>query len=243
MSALERVFGSAAPEPGAVAKATTDPSGASPADGPLAIRKGVRLLVLYAVVVLGFSLVALVVELALGDPFSTGRSPGVSRSFEDAAWHLVTGLAIAVPTRRRALIVLTPVFALAIDVDHVFGSLLPTVVPREAHDLFFLVAIALVFLPLAGRAWTQLAIGATLVHLGADGGSFPLLAPVTTQSWAFPFAVAVVTIVAAALLVGLSGRTPRELVRPAYLVPTAAAVVVILLAGFAVGWIQVFSGA
>ena len=209
---------------------------------PLTLRAGFSSLLLYALVALAFSIAALAIELALGDPLATGRSPAVTRSLEDAAWHLVTGLAIALPTRRRALILMTPLFALVIDVDHVFGSLSPTVVGREAHDVFFVLLLAVVLGWRSGRAWTQVALGATFVHLGVDGGAFPLLAPVMTQTWGLPFAVALVLILAAAALVGLADRAPRQFLRPTSLFPTAVAVLAILLASSAVSWVQVFSG-
>lgn len=210
--------------------------------GPLTVRRGLTLAVVYAIASVAFAGAAVAIELAFGHALAHGHGGDVARSLEDAAWHLGTGLAIALPTRRRVLCLVLPLMTLGIDADHVFGGLLPTVVGRESHSLIFLVLVTAVFALIFGRDAGLLATSATLLHLGVDGGSFPLLAPASAGVWPLPFGVAVLGIAAAGGLALAVGRSPRDLFRLSCLVPAAVAVSAVVVAGFLIPWVQVFNG-
>lgn len=168
-------------------------------------------LVAYGLTVLGFALFLIGCEVGLGDPLVLARSPGNLRSIEDAAWHLGTGLALALPARRWSAAAMASLMTLGLDGDHIFGDLLPTVIGRTDHCLVFLVAAPFVLYALQGRTAALLGAGAVLAHLSLDGGAFPLFAPVSVATYAFPLAVTAVGAVAAALLFSLAFR-PRRVV-------------------------------
>ncbi len=222
----------------------TPPDGLEAARGnAFGLGVGARTLTVYAATSLVFAFAALVVELAVGDPLASRHPGSLYYSVADAVWHLATGLALALPTRKRALIVTMPFLSLAIDVDHVFGAALPSVVGRESHDLFFLALVTAVLWRFLGRTPALLGAAATLLHLGVDGGSFPLLAPITTSVWPFPAGVAIASIALSALLVASTQRSLRELARPREALPLVVAVAAIVVVGAFVPWVRVFNGA
>ena len=198
---------------------------------------------LFVLVSLAFAGAAVGVELLFGHTLAAGRGGDPVRLVADAAWHFATGVVLALPTRRRGLVLALPLMTLGIDVDHLFGGLLPTVIGRESHSLLFLVVVVAVLYRVFGRDMALLGASATLLHLGVDGGGFPLLAPVTTAAWPLSFPVAVAAIVVAAALVGLAARRLAEMLRPDYLFWTVLSVAAVVVAGFVVPWVQVFNAA
>ena len=137
------------------------------------------------------------------------------------------------PARRRVLLWAAPVLALSIDVDHLFGGVLPTVVPREAHDLFFILVVVAVLWRIEGAPAAALAAGATLAHIGVDGGLFPFLAPATTAQYALPMPAAFAMLIAAGVLFFVATRPGRAVLEPRFGVPLVAAIVsVVLLVAF-----------
>jgi hypothetical protein len=168
---------------------------------------------------------AFAIERALGDPLLQHRSPDTDKNAADAVWHVATALVLALPTRRRLAWVLTPLFALGFDVDHVFGGVLPTVVIRSAHDVFFLAVLAVGMGLIGGRPALCLAVGAVVEHLAVDGGGFPLLAPATTAYFVLPFAAQAVMIGVAGVLIFVAFRAPSELKEPSQGAPVAGAAI------------------
>lgn len=181
-------------------------------------------LVAYGLSVLGFAVVLIGLEVAVGDTLVAARSPGVSHSFEDAFWHLGTGLALALPARRWSAAWMASLMTLGLDVDHIFGDLLPTVVGRTDHCLVFLVGSSLVLYALQGRTGALLAAGAVTAHISLDGGAFPLLAPASTTSYPLPFVVTVIGAAAAAACFALAFRSPEEVARPRSMILIGAVV-------------------
>lgn len=199
-------------------------------------------LALYSFLAIAFAGAALAIEVALGDPLRSSHGGPFTHDLEDAAWHLATGLALALPTRRRGLILTMPFLTLAIDLDHVFGVWAPTVVGRDAHNLLFLALAVGVTYQLLGRAPAVLAAAATVLHLSVDGGGFPFLAPVSLQTWSLPAPVAVAGVGLAAVLIATAARPLAELLRPRYAVPTLIAVAGVVVVGTFVPWVPVFNG-
>jgi hypothetical protein len=171
-------------------------------------------LVAYGVVVLAFAVALIAIEVSVGDPLVPARSPGASHSFEDACWHLGTGLALALPARRWTAAWMGAIMTLGLDTDHVFGDVLPTVLGRTDHCVVFLAGAAMVLYLLQGRTSGLLAAGAITAHISLDGGSFALLAPVSTTEYAFPLWATAVGVFAAALCFYLAFRPARGLRRP-----------------------------
>ncbi|HEY6238548.1 MAG TPA: hypothetical protein VIZ68_05125, partial [Thermoplasmata archaeon] len=133
--------------------------------------------------------------------------------------HLGTAFLIVLPTRHRVLIALAPWMALGLDADHLFGSAFPTVLHREAHDLVFVLLIALAVGAVVGRAGAFAAAGAALQHLAVDGGVFPLLAPASMATYPIPWPVNIGVLTIAAALLFLTVRGPADLARPRYAIP------------------------
>lgn len=163
-------------------------------------RYGLLTLLVYVAAVVGFVAFAIQVELLLGNPLAAPRAPGVARNATDAFWHLATAFALVLPTRRRGALWLAPLLALGLDVDHVFGYYLPTVTPRSAHDLFFVMLVGILLYLIRGRPAALIAVGATVGHIAVDGGSFPFLGPLTRTLFPLPFVAQAVLVVLAALL-------------------------------------------
>ncbi len=204
-----------------------------PITGPTASalrRSGMLTVILYGAAVLGFSGLLVGVEVLLGHPLLNAATPGFSHSLADALWHVVSALAIALPARRWATVWLAPVLALGLDVDHLFGGILPTVTMRTAHSLVFLLLVSAILYIAQGRSAAFLAAGAVLVHIGVDGGSFPFFGPFTVASYGLPFVGSVVFVAAAAGLFFLAGREPSEATRPYPLATMALACAAVLVA-------------
>ncbi|HZY92440.1 MAG TPA: hypothetical protein VFG07_06690 [Thermoplasmata archaeon] len=197
-------------------------------DAGRAQRSGIATLLLFATGALVFAAVTIGVEVALGHPLLPPNAPGVSPSLADALWHLASAFLIALPARRWVTLWLAPALALGLDIDHVFGDVLPTVTGRTDHDVLFVLAIGVVLYVLQGRSAALLASGAVLAHIAVDGGAFPFFGPASVTFFAPPLPVLLVMLGAAAGLFYLAGRDWKELWRPTHLASVAAA-------GFAVG--------
>ncbi len=171
---------------------------------------------------------AFAIEVALRDPLLHHRNPETDKSLADAVWHVATAFLIALPTRRVLAWVLVPLLALGFDVDHVFGGLLPTVVIRSAHDVFFLAALAIVMLLVRGRPGVALSVGAVIEHLAVDGGGFPLFAPVSTAYFVLPFPVQAAMIGGSAILLFVALRPLSDLRQPRVFAPVAGAAIALV---------------
>lgn len=180
-------------------------------------------LALYLALVLLWSGGAFEVEVLLGHPPLPPHLPEPGASFVDALWHLGTAFLLALPTRQRWAIALAPSLALGLDIDHLFGSIFPTVVTRQAHALLFVVLVGLALYAVRGRAAGGIASGAVLAHIGVDGGSFPLLAPFSTAFYPLNLGEQGVFLVVAAALFLLGVRTAREAASRRYALPFVAA--------------------
>lgn len=185
---------------------------------------------LFLAAVLAFSAAAIAVAVALGHPLLAGQIPGGGKSGLDALWHLLTAFVLVLPLRNRLAAVLAPALSLGIDIDHLFGSVFPYVVGREAHDVFFLVLVSLFVAALEGRSAGLLTAGAVVTHIGVDGGVFPFFAPATLTLYPLDYPVEVALVALAAVLFFLAYRSPRDLLRPRTGLPVAGAVAVIAVA-------------
>jgi hypothetical protein len=192
-------------------------------------RGGVVLGLLFGAVVFLWSAGTLGIELALGYHTRAGSPPPGSFAVLDALWHLATGFIAAIPARQRTLLWAAPLLSLGLDIDHLFGGILPTVIIRPAHDLFLLALVAVVLYATRGRFGAFAGPAAILIHIGVDGGTFPFLAPVTLRSYPliYPFQVAFVAI--AVVLMFLAAHRAQELRRTRTWIAVLAAIV--LLAG------------
>jgi|GEM_PF-2281992 len=171
-------------------------------------------LVLYAGLAFAVAAAIVALEWALGDPLVPGSPPGTDRSVEDAVWHLASAFAIALPARRRVFLWLFPLLALGLDVDHLFGAVLPTVTGRTDHALLFLVVVGAVTWSVQGRT-AALTVGAAfLEHVAIDGGSFPWLGPFVTDRWPIPAWVTLALLVLTAAAVTVAARGPSAIARP-----------------------------
>lgn len=150
----------------------------------------------------------LIAHLLQGVPYLPAQPPAAGPNLLDAVWHLATGLLFALPMRERRALLVVPALTLLLDVDHLFGAVLPVAVPRPAHDLLFFALLAAGLLPTLGRRAMALAVGASLLHVGVDGGTFPLFAPASPASFGltFPEQLAFLAAAALALAVAAAGR-------------------------------------
>ena len=133
----------------------------------------------------------------------------------DAVWHLATGLLVAIPARDRRLYLLAPALSLGLDVDHVFGLVVPAAVSRPSHTLLFVALAVVVALAWKGR-WMAFGVGgAVLTHLAVDGGSLPLLAPVVFSRWTLsPVVEGVLVVFAGGLFLLALGRHDKRIRDP-----------------------------
>jgi hypothetical protein len=196
---------------------------------PRRVRDGLLLIVLFEIAVLVWGAALTSIESALGVALAIRRVPGSSGAGADALWHLASAALLALPSRRRALWIVAPVLALGLDIDHVFGVLVPGPFPRVAHNLVFLAIVGLILGFTRGRFAGLVAPGAILAHVAVDGGSFPLVAPFSPVSVSLPLWAQTVFLVAAVALFLAAARPLRDLYRPRYAIPAAAAVLVLVL--------------
>ena len=206
-------------------------------------RAALRTIGIFVGGVIAFSSVALWLELAAGYPLHASHVPGTNRSVEDALWHVGTAFVLALPARRLWLAVVGPALALGIDVDHVFGAVLPTVLDRQAHDLFFLILIGLLLYYLEGRSAALSSAGAILAHVAVDGGRFPFFAPVSVATYPLALWESVVLLTLGAGLFFLSVKHLRDLRAPTNGLALVAVVAGVSIALAAVPAVAMFNGA
>lgn len=190
----------------------------------LGLGESALILALYLGAVLLWSFGAFGVEVLLGGTVLAPVRPGAGASGVDALWHLGTAFVLALPTRHRWAVLLAPALALGLDIDHLFGAVFPTVVTRQAHALLFVVLVGLALYALRGRTAGLLAAGAVLAHIGVDGGSFPLFAPLSTAFFPLDLAGQVVFVAAAAILFFVSVRPWKDALAPRDALPIAGVV-------------------
>jgi len=161
---------------------------------------GVRVAVIYAFTAFAFAGVANLVAVGLGEPLHLAGSVTSRPALLDAVWHAGAGLIMVLPARNLRLCLFGPILATEIDIDHLFGAYIPTVVERPAHDLFFLVLVVLLFAVVVGRTGAFLVAAGTIGHLAVDGGGFPFLFPASRVSWSLPLLAEVAMAFLAVLL-------------------------------------------
>jgi hypothetical protein len=232
----------ATPEESPVTSSPREPSG--PVDprgrtrsepGPLSWRDAGILVALFLGGILLWSFGTFLILLGLGYPEAPHHPPGLSTSLVDALWHVGTAALLALAARDRVVLVVAPVLSLGLDIDHLFGTVFPTVLPRSAHDLFLIGALGLVIYFLRGRPSAFVAAGAILVHIGVDGGGFPLLSPVTTTFYTLDLPLQIILVAGAGLLFALAVRPLRALRARENWLPLVV-VVVVLSSIVALGW-------
>ncbi len=188
------------------------------------IEAGFTLLLFLAAVLL-WSYGAFLTEILLGATPLSPHLPPSSASLADALWHLATAFLLALPTRHRWAIALAQALALGLDIDHLFGSFFPTVVTRQAHAFLFVAMVGVALYVVRGRPSGLLASGAVLAHIGVDGGTFPLFAPLSTTFFPLTLAEQIAFLAVAAFLFVLSMRSYREIVSRRFGLPLIAAIV------------------
>lgn len=193
---------------------------------PSRLRDSVGLLSFFLVAVLLWCTGLTLLEFGLGLPFLPTGGANTRANYLDALWHLGTGALLALPFRRRSLYVLLPAFSLGLDVDHLFGYVLPAPFGREAHNLFFLALLAGISYATVGRFLSASASAGWLTHIAVDGGAFPLFAPFSTQTYPLPYALELLLLAGALIAAHLSVRSLRSLREARYWGP-------ILLTGLA----------
>jgi hypothetical protein len=195
-------------------------------------RDGLLTLLVFLAAVVGFVAICIPIELALGDQLASPHPLGPGASSTDAVWHLATAFVLVLPVRRRVAIWLAPFLALGLDIDHIYGSYLPTVIGRPAHALLFAVVVALVLFALRGRPAALLGVGAVVAHVAVDGGSFPFLVPITPAFYPLPFSAEVLLVVVAALLFFTAFQPLSALRSPKVLTAFATAVGIVVAADY-----------
>jgi len=194
---------------------------------PFGSSTAVRTLFGFVAGVVAFSLGAMAVELALGNPLAPTQSPAAARNLADALWHLGTAFLLVLPVRHRMLATFTPLLALGLDADHLFGIVAPTVVHREAHDLVFLLLVGVGLAWWLGRAGAFAAVAAALAHIAVDGGSFPLFAPASLAAFSLSWPESLALLAVSAVMLFVAVRPASELRRPGYVVPLALAALLV----------------
>jgi len=119
----------------------------------------------------------------------------------DGACHAALGFLLGCLTLDPALMVLTTLFSVSIDIDHIFQLLRVSFFPRPAHSLVFLVV-------LVGFLWfkykrldlTFASTSAFLGHIALDSSVFPLFSPIYFHYFTVPSWTDAVFILAAAAL-------------------------------------------
>lgn len=162
------------------------PVGVQPPSEEFSLGLGLRVVVLFAILDIAFCAVSITIGWALGYPLDPEEQVTTSFAARDAGWHALTGLILALPTRNLRLYVLGPLLTTEIDIDHLFGTFLPSDGVRPAHDLFFLVLLVVVLFLSYGRSAAYLGAGGFLAHIALDGGKFPFLSPITLTQWPLP---------------------------------------------------------
>lgn len=187
-------------------------------------REAIVLGIAFGLLVLGWSGLTYLVEIALGYSSRAPSAPSQSFALLDGLWHVATAFVIALPARRRLYLWFAPAIGLGVDIDHLFGATFPTVVLRPAHDLFFVMILTAAMFALFGRFAALSTAGLFVQHIGVDGGLFPFFAPATPTAFPLSYAEQLGLVVAGALLVFLATRSPRDLRSPRAVVSLAASV-------------------
>jgi hypothetical protein len=201
------------------------------ADSPLSRRRALWIGGVFVVAVFAWALLVALLEAALGVaprlPVGIALTPNVL----DTVWHLATAFLLVIPVRDRRLWVAGPVMSLGLNVDHLFGYVLPTPFGRLSHNLLFVVSWSVAAAAVFGRTGAAMGSGAALAEIAVDGGNFPLFAPLTTHMYSLTYLESVGLVFLAAWLFFVSLRPLHDLRRPRTLaiwVASAAALSVVL---------------
>jgi hypothetical protein len=184
-------------------------------------------LLLFGLLDLGFAGLVVGIEVATGHPPQMAHAPSASPSFDDALWHVGTAFLLVLPLRNRLALWIAPVLALGFDVDHIFGTVLPTVDGRSAHDAFFVLMLTTVLYFVLGRSPALVGAGVVVAHLAVDGGTFPWFGPFSTAVYPLPLPLALSLLVLGSAMMALGFRSVREILSPRTLLPIAASCAVI----------------
>lgn len=184
-------------------------------------------LMLFGLLDIGFAGIVVAIEVATGHPLQMARAPSASPSLDDALWHIGTAFLLVLPLRNRVALWIAPVLALGFDVDHIFGTVLPTIDGRTAHNVFFVLLLAFVLYRLQGRSPALVGAGVVVAHLAVDGGSFPWFGPLSTTDYPLPLPLALALLAAASAIMALGVRPVREILTARTLLPIALSCTVI----------------
>ncbi len=196
----------------------TTPSGASVTSAPALagrlhdlwsfVRPWVPFLAVFLLLSLGWGAMATRFAEGAGQPLSAATGP-TQGEYIDAFWHLGTGFLLALPTRDRRLLLITPCMSLGLDADHVFGLFLPSAVPRPDHSLLFALLAAAVAYAWKGPLARGATIAAIFTHFAVDGGTFPFLDPLTFARWPLSIPASAALLLGCGTLLLLLQGTPR----------------------------------
>lgn len=184
-------------------------------------------LFLFGLLDLGFAGLVVAIEVATGHPLQMASPPNASPSIDDALWHIGTAFALVLPLRNRLALWIAPVLALGFDVDHIFGTVLPTIDGRTSHDVFFVVLLAVVLYLVQGRSPALIGAGVVVAHLAVDGGSFPWFGPFSTAGYPLPLSLALALLALASAIMALGVQPVRKILTIRTLLPIAVSCAVV----------------
>ena len=150
----------------------------------------VKASLVYGGTALAFSALSTVLPgaLVLGNPFEVSNITP-----EHIIGHIIWGLIAGLAFFRLRYIILTGLFSIILDADHLLQLLEIEMIPRMAHSLLFILIVIVVMMLLFGRKDLRLiavSIAAVFSHMSFDTfltgtTQFPVLAPFTSQFFTF----------------------------------------------------------
>jgi hypothetical protein len=142
--------------------------------------------IIYGIIAIGFSILGLILpdRFIVGDPLEVS---GIS--FEHVFGHIVWGLAIGIASFSFRYAILSGLFPIILDFDHLLQFFEVEMIPRMAHSFTFGLIAMVVMMIIFGRKDLRLAaisIAAVFSHLSFDiflvgGTEFPVFAPFTSD--------------------------------------------------------------
>jgi hypothetical protein len=112
---------------------------------------GLRIVLAFGLAAFAFAGASDLLAYELGRTLHMGGSVTSRPELLDAGWHAATGFVMVLPARNLRLCLFGPVLATEIDIDHLYGSFLPTEVGRPAHNVLFLLLVVAFLAWVAGR--------------------------------------------------------------------------------------------
>lgn len=162
--------------------------------------------VLFCVLSAGFSLLGIL--FAEKGP---QINPVTSLSIQEVLGHLAWGLIAGIVTLSLRYVILTGLFAVLIDSDHLIGLAHIDAISRMSHSITFGIIAAVVLVLVFGKKNYLLgavAFSGMLAHLsfdifGAEDGKFPIFTPFYNHQISFPNADWIYFEIAAIAIIGL----------------------------------------